>query len=71
MRMVGTLGHSSDVKLGNGIPQTQGSEALARLLSGLDRMRPELGPLADELINLLVGGDISLAADVRRGIQDT
>lgn len=29
------------------------SEAVPRLLDGLDRLRPELGVLADELISLL------------------
>lgn len=70
MRMVGAQGRGSPVKAENAISLAQEGETLTRLLGGLDRMRPELGPLADELIYLL-GGDGALAADMQAGAQNT
>lgn len=37
-------------------PADSGQQHLHELLNGLDRLRPELGALADELICLLQGG---------------
>ncbi|NWG88134.1 MAG: hypothetical protein HXY26_11610 [Hydrogenophilaceae bacterium] len=37
-------------------PAEPGQQHLHELLDGLDRLRPELGKLADELICLLQGG---------------
>lgn len=54
MRMLGEDGHSLSTKQ---LSVNSGGEVLLCLLDGLDRMRPELGTLADELIDLLGGAD--------------
>lgn len=61
MRMVGENGLNPSTKIEGRFPVGSSSEVLPCLLDGLDRMRPELGPLADELIKLL--RDTASAAD--------
>ncbi|MBI5937199.1 MAG: hypothetical protein HY850_05060 [Betaproteobacteria bacterium] len=69
MRTVGASGHGLPINNENGFLQQSATGLLPLLLDGLNRLRPELGPLADELIGLL-SGDAMPADNSMPGTQD-
>ncbi len=70
MRTVGAQGQAMPVNNESGFLQQSAVEALPLLLDGLDRLRPELGSLADELINLL-RSDAMPVGNTVQGTQET
>ena len=70
MRTVGAQGHAMPVNNERGFLQQSAVGALPLLLDGLDRLRPELGSLADELISLL-RSDAMPVGNTVQGTQET
>lgn len=69
MRTVGASGHGPSMSMESDFLQQSATGPLPLLLDGLNRLRPELGPLADELIGLL-SGDAIPADNLMPGTQD-